>query len=143
MRVFLDTNVLVSAFATRGLCADVLRVVLADHALVVTSVVVGELTRVLSERIGVPEAGVADIAAFLADFLETAEPPGNTSVILRDSSDIPVVESAIAVEVDMIVTGDKDLLEANLPRRTVSPRAFWELVRTAKHESDEVHEGPL
>ena len=31
MRVFLDTNVQVSAFATRGLCADVLRLVLAEH----------------------------------------------------------------------------------------------------------------
>ena len=27
-------NVLVSAFATRGVCADVLRVVLAEHTLV-------------------------------------------------------------------------------------------------------------
>jgi len=29
VRVFLDTNVLVAAFATRGLCADLMRVVLA------------------------------------------------------------------------------------------------------------------
>ena len=35
MRVLLDTNVLASAAATRGLCADVLRVVLAEHELVV------------------------------------------------------------------------------------------------------------
>lgn len=32
MRVFLDTNVLVSALATRGLCADVLRIVVAGRA---------------------------------------------------------------------------------------------------------------
>jgi hypothetical protein len=34
VRVCLDTNVLVAAFATRGLCADVLRTVIAEHELV-------------------------------------------------------------------------------------------------------------
>jgi uncharacterized protein len=34
VRVFLDTNVLVSAFATRGLCADLLELVLLEHDLV-------------------------------------------------------------------------------------------------------------
>ena len=31
MRVFFDTNVLVSAFLARGLCADLLRLVLTEH----------------------------------------------------------------------------------------------------------------
>lgn len=35
MRVALDTNVLVSAIGTRGLCADLMRLVLRDHELVV------------------------------------------------------------------------------------------------------------
>ena len=33
MRVFLDTKVLVSAFLTRGICEDVVNVVLAEHQL--------------------------------------------------------------------------------------------------------------
>ena len=33
MRVLLDTNVIVSAVTTRGLCADVFRAVLAAHEL--------------------------------------------------------------------------------------------------------------
>ena len=31
LRVFVDTNVLVAAYATRGLCADLLRLILAQH----------------------------------------------------------------------------------------------------------------
>ena len=54
MRVFLDTNVLVSAFATRGLCADVLRHILAQHDLIVGEVVIAELRRVLRDRIKIP-----------------------------------------------------------------------------------------
>ncbi len=43
MRVFLDTNVLVSAVATRGLCADVLRETLVSHQLVVSAPLIAEL----------------------------------------------------------------------------------------------------
>jgi len=31
MKIFTDTNVLVSAFTARGFCADLLEVILADH----------------------------------------------------------------------------------------------------------------
>lgn len=54
MRGFLDTKVLVSAFATRGICADVLRVVLAEHTLITSEAVLRELSRVLRTRIGMP-----------------------------------------------------------------------------------------
>ena len=52
MRVALDTNVLVAAFATRGLCADLVRVVLAEHELVFPPAVRTELRRVLAKKIG-------------------------------------------------------------------------------------------
>ena len=50
MKVFLDTNVLVSAFATRGLCADVMRVILTEHELLIGEVVLTELQRILSKK---------------------------------------------------------------------------------------------
>lgn len=52
--VFLDANVLVSDFATRDLCADVIRLVLAEHELIVGEVVLRELERVLEQRIELP-----------------------------------------------------------------------------------------
>ena len=51
MRVFLDTNVLVSAVATRGLCADVLREILVSHQLVISSPLIDELENVLHAKI--------------------------------------------------------------------------------------------
>ena len=47
MKVFLDTNVLVSGLATRGLCADVIRLVLAEHELIAGEVALKEVERVL------------------------------------------------------------------------------------------------
>ena len=46
MRIFPDTNVLACAFGKRGLCADVPRLVLAEHELVTGEVVIEELRAV-------------------------------------------------------------------------------------------------
>jgi len=54
MKVFLDTNVLVSAVATRGLCADALREVLVSHQLVISSPLLNELTNILHSKFGIP-----------------------------------------------------------------------------------------
>ena len=61
MRVLLDSTILVAAFTTRGLCADVVRVVLTDHSLVVGEVNVREVRRVLSQRMKVPADVVARV----------------------------------------------------------------------------------
>ena len=43
MKVFFDTNVLIAAFATRGLCSDLFVHVLLEHELIVGEVVLDEL----------------------------------------------------------------------------------------------------
>ena len=58
MKVFLDTNVLVSAFTTRGLSADVVRLILTEHELLTGEVNLVELERVLHKRMGVPTTQV-------------------------------------------------------------------------------------
>ena len=130
MRVFLDTNVLVAAFATRGLCADLLRLVLVEHLLVVTPVVLDELRRVLGQKIGLPGHRVTAILDLLDSFLVEARDLGDSSAFgLRDASDEPVVASAIAARADLIVSGDRDLIEVELPIRVVTPRGLWEVLR--------------
>ena len=131
MRVFLDTNVLVSAFVTRGICADVLRVVLAEHTLVTGEVVLRELARVLTRRIGLPPGAVNEIDAFLREHEVAPKPATRAAVPKRDPNDQWVVASAIASRVDVLVTGDRDLLDmaAGAPIKIVDPRGFWELVR--------------
>ena len=140
MRVFLDTNVLVAAFATRGLCADVLRAVLVQHEPVVADVVRDETARVLREKIGLDEARIDSVIGFLEPFRCDAAPDRSVPAVeLRDPTDVVVVHAAIACKADVVVTGDKDLLEARLPIVVRSPRAFWEALRGGA-KADEVHE---
>ncbi|MBI2115455.1 MAG: putative toxin-antitoxin system toxin component, PIN family [candidate division NC10 bacterium] len=131
MRVFLDTNVLVSAFATRGICADVLRLVLTEHTLVIGDVVLHELTRSLRTRIRLPARMVDEIEAFLRESEIVPRPPAPWTLPVRDEDDRWVLASAIAGKAEVFVTGDRDLLDVadQVPIRIVDPRGFWQMLR--------------
>jgi uncharacterized protein len=130
LRVFLDTNVLASAFGTRGLCADVLRAVLASHTLVVGEVVLRELRRALISKFKLPAGQVADVLAFLRTHEVTPTPKAPAAGTLRDPDDAWVLASAVAGRADVLVSGDGDLLAVGdrAPLPIVSPRTLWNMI---------------
>lgn len=130
MRVLLDTNVLVAAFATRGLCADVTRVVLAEHQLITGDVVLVELREVLGRRIKLPVATIDDIVALLRDQEVVPKPRKPSEVPVRDPDDRWILASATAGRADVLVTGDQDLLDVadKAPLPILNPRGFWNLL---------------
>jgi putative PIN family toxin of toxin-antitoxin system len=133
--VFLDTNVLVAAFATRGLCADVFRLTLAAHEMVVSEQVMTELERTLREKIGLPERELRSVLSLVREEATLAR-EAEATVSVRDPSDTPILAAALASGADVLVTGDRDLLELEQPVRIriVSPRGFWQLFKGASEE---------
>ncbi len=130
MRVFLDTNVLASAFGTRGLCGDVLRLILAEHELIVGEVVAAKLQRVLKKKFGVPAPIVKEVDDFLRGYHVDPRPHDSAEVKLSDRSDRLVVISALNARADILITGDREMLA--LARRThglriMNPREFFAL----------------
>ena len=59
--------------------------------------------------------------------------PGQPSEVqVRDEDDRWVLESALRAKADVLITGDKDLLDISkqVPQlKIVTPREFWELVQ--------------
>ena len=131
MRVFLDTNVIVSAFTARGLSADVFRLVLAEHQLLTGEVNLRELRRVLRDRMRVPSRKIAEVERLLREHTVVQVPAAPADLDLRDADDKWVVASALDGKADVLVTGDKDLLSIreSAPLTIVDPRGFWELSR--------------
>jgi len=130
LRVFLDTNVLASAFGTRGLCADVLQLVVSEHVLVTGEVVIEELTRALSRKFGMPAATVKGYERFLRGFHVEPRPRQLPNLNLSERGDLMVVGSAINAQADVIVTGDHEMLVLKKKPdglRIISPREFWNL----------------
>jgi putative PIN family toxin of toxin-antitoxin system len=131
VKVFLDTNVLVSAYMARGLCADLLRHILAEHELLTGEVSLAELRRILGERFHAPPALVAAVEAELRDTTIIPKPPRPSALPIRDPDDRWVLAPAVAGQADMLVIGDKDVLAvANVsPIPVVDPRGCWDRLR--------------
>ncbi len=131
MRVFLDTNVLVSAFATRGLCEDVLREVLSAHHLVVSRPLLSELDQVLKKKLKMPTRLVSEVVEFLRQERPLYDAGTLPRVKIKDRSDLRILSSALEGDADVFVTGDKELAALRRVRglQILSPRAFWELLK--------------
>lgn len=127
MRIFPDTNVLVSAFTARGLCAELYELAALNHQLVIGEPVVEELIRILAGKPGVPADKLARLRRELGEF-ERA-PPSSVPIRLpvRDAADSTILACAIAARVDVLVTGDKELLDLRRAEEVpiVSPRELW------------------
>jgi putative PIN family toxin of toxin-antitoxin system len=130
-RVCLDTNVLVAAFVARGLCADLLALVLSEFDLAVPEVVAEELRRVLRNKFKASPEALAAVEAVLdrCEVIPQTNSPSPVSV--RDPDDERVLAAAMQGKADFQVTGDDDLLSVaeESPVRILSPRAFMMLVR--------------
>ena len=132
MRVFLDTNVLVSAYAARGICADLVRFILAEHELMTGEVNLLELRRVLRERFGAPPKRLDAIESELRAQTVVPRPDEPASVRVRDPDDAWVLASAVSGGADLLVTGDKDLLDVagQVSVPIVDPRGCWHRLRS-------------
>jgi len=131
VRVFFDTNVLVSAFLARGLCADLLRLVLSEHTLVSSEVVLAELRDVLSRKGRVPLKQIDAIEALLRDQPIAPRPATILEQGLVDDDDEWVLASAVLAEADLFVTGDQGVLACTTsPLPLLNPRGCWQQLRS-------------
>lgn len=128
--MYLDTNVLVSAVATRGLCADLFEAILADHDLVLGETVLVELHRVLGRKVRLAPKTVAELDAFLRRQGAVVRGGRLLRLKVRDPSDRRILAEAVAGRADVLVTGDRDLLvlAGRAPVPILSPREFWDRV---------------
>ena len=127
MKIVLDTNVLVSAFATRGLCADLFRDIMSHHTLSVSDYILEELHAKLVGKLRVPTSVAENIRVLLSPHRIEQEALPKLSIEIRDPDDVPVVAFAVAIGADLLITGDRDLLDIAdaLPVRVIAPRQFY------------------
>ncbi|NWG01659.1 MAG: putative toxin-antitoxin system toxin component, PIN family [Syntrophaceae bacterium] len=131
MKVFLDTNVLVSAVATRGLCADVLREVFRHHHLIISPKLLTELETVFRRTLGLPQNMIFEFIEVIKQDSQLSTPSPLLNVKIRDKEDLSMLSSALNGGADLFITGDKELLGLKSVKNMdiVSPRMFWERLK--------------
>lgn len=131
MRIFLGTNVLVSAYTARGISADLVRFILAEHELLTGEVNLEELRRVLRDQSHASAEQVGAVEAELRAQTVVPRPTRPSAIPVRDPDDQWVLASAIAAGADLLVMSDRDLLDVadQAPMPIVGPRGCWEQLR--------------
>jgi len=129
MKVFIDTNVLIAAYISHGVCHDFFDHCLDKHVVYSSDFVRQELLEKLSGKLHIPEEKIRRIYTHLcAHSIDTPE-DNLPDKISRDPDDDHILAASIHAGVDCIVTGDDDLLVhkkfQGIP--IVSPRDFWKL----------------
>jgi len=111
MRIMLDTNVLISGFAFHShSLMEMMRWISEAHQLVLCTYVINELKDVIARKApGLQHALDAFLMRLPYELCYTPDNvPQNLPFEIRDPDDIAVLYSAIIVEADVLITGDKD-----------------------------------
>ena len=110
MRVVLDTNVLISAFITRGVCRRLFEYCVESHQIVISEFILNEFSSTLIRKFGFTTEEIEEASTSLILCGELVAPVTFGEQICRDPDDDHVLGTAIAGNADYIVTGDRDLL---------------------------------
>ena len=129
MKAVFDTNIFVSALAIPGGQAERAVDLIIDGRvnLCISKEIIHEVLDVLAHKFSRGSEELARTAVFLSDLAELVAPRHRLAV-LDDEPDSRILECAVAGQADIIVTGDRTML--NLKRheriRIVSLRQFLE-----------------
>lgn len=128
MKVVLDTNVVIAAFAARGLCEAIFELCLESHEVILSAPILLEVEEKLESKLHLSEDIAKEIVGFLSSHAVFVEPNRVSADACRDPDDLMVLGTAEAAGASYIVTGDRDLLSLGSygNTRIVTPRQFWE-----------------
>ncbi len=126
MKIILDTNVIIAAFATRGLCSAVFELCLDRFEVVLNEAILKETFIHLNGKIKLPLAQCDAIVSYLRANCYDSKIDDPDASVCRDKNDLHV-RLAQHSSAAYVITGDKDLLKLIQYKSTkiVTPREFW------------------
>ena len=111
MKVFVDTNVFLSAYAFGGVCRELLETEQMGLVFVTSAEVVAELRSRLVSKGRISRQIADEICEELRDYIE---PQIQSSTLplpdVRDPKDVLILLAALGSAAEVLITGDKDLL---------------------------------
>jgi len=127
VKVVLDSNVLVAAFATHGICYDLFEYCLRNTTILCSDYISGEVERIVIDKIKIPAKKTSEIIQYLKNQTQWIIPESEIIENLRDPNDCMIIATALSGEADYLITGDKDMLILKKIKKTViiSPREYW------------------
>ena len=128
MKAVFDTNVLMAAFVTEGICSKLAgRARRGQFDLITCPFILKEFETVLLKKFSATKSEIRQALRLLAEAISILiRPTQPVYGICRDPDDDSILSCCLAASADYLVTGDSDLLELGEFRgtRIISPRDF-------------------
>ena len=123
-----DTNVLIAAIITEGICSKLLhRARTREFSLVSCPCIIMELRRTLSKKFRLSHDELASAMEPISEAIERSiEHDLKITDVCRDADDDNIIACAAAAKADYLVTGDSDLLDLKNYQsvKIITPRDF-------------------
>lgn len=131
MRVVLDSNIIVAAFAGRGLCNSLFELCQDRCTVILSNHILEEVERALLTEINIPAKNVSYIIDYLRKFSAIENYQTLKTQVCRDRDDDNILSLAKHSNSEYIITGDKDLLALGSYEKVKinTPRDFWEEIK--------------
>jgi putative PIN family toxin of toxin-antitoxin system len=112
MKAVFDTNVLIAAFLTEGICAKLLtRARRRDFDLILCDGILQEFKRVLKKKFAASPHEISEVLIILSEATQDIRAKADSiAPTCRDLDDDLILACAREVVADYVVTGDEDLL---------------------------------
>lgn len=136
MRVFVDTNVIISSILfPQGKVSYVFSHLLEKHTVIISTYSKNECIEVFKRKF---PNDIEQIELFFngINFEEFVTPDKldvNKFPKIRDTADLPILASAILSDSDILLTGDKDFTEIEIDKPLIfTPSEYYELINPKK-----------
>lgn len=131
MNLVLDSNAIIAAFASRGLCHSLFEVCLCDHTFFLSDDLINKIIDKLGKKLKLPNKIIDEIIFFLKNHAEIISPQPLEKRICRDQDDDHIISLAISTNSNYVISGDNDLsvLKRYKSIKILNPREFWNLLQ--------------
>jgi len=129
MRILVDTNVIVSGLITKGACFEILEDLVYSHTPIVTPFVLAECQEVLLQKFHLSKPTIKSLLTVIERYFIKGEKSTKLLNVCRDPNDNQILADALINKVDVILSGDKDLLSIERYEgiKVIAPKDYWKL----------------
>lgn len=121
MKVVFDTNILLSAFLTKGGAAQQLFArVVETHTILTSEYILQEAVEKLSGKLKIPEREIGSFMRYVRARMTVIDPSESGGPVdFEDPKDIPILQLFEVAGIHYFITGDKKLLELKKHKQTL------------------------
>ncbi len=129
MKLFFDTNVIISGSITRGYSFEVIKDAIYKHEVYYTEYLLKEIKEVLLSKYSFSDSIRQATLSIMKKYFIKGKTAGIVKKICRDSDDNQILADALANGIEFLITGDKDLLvlKEYQGMKIILPKQYWSL----------------